>query len=69
LEVVVAARISNYRKREENSKLGQKSVNKRKSSNSIDLVGVDLQLAVTYVYIGSMMQLFESDMTKSFLNK
>jgi hypothetical protein len=33
------------------------------------LVGDDLQSAVTYVYIGSRTQLFESDTTKSFLNK
>jgi hypothetical protein len=37
-----------------------------KSSNSIDLVGVRLQLVVTCVYIGSRMQLFRSDMMKSF---
>jgi hypothetical protein len=37
--------------------------------DSIDLVGDDLQSAVTYVYIGSRTQLFESDTTKSFLNK
>jgi hypothetical protein len=40
-----------------------------KSVNSIDLVGDDLQSAVTCVYIGSMTQLFGSDTTKSFLNK
>jgi hypothetical protein len=40
-----------------------------KSSNSIDCVGDDLLSAMTYVYIGSKMQLFELDMTKSFLYK
>jgi hypothetical protein len=40
-----------------------------KSCNSIDLVGDDLQLVVTYVYIGSRTQLFDSYTTKSFLNK
>jgi hypothetical protein len=40
-----------------------------KSVNSIDLVGDDLQLVVTYVYIGSRTQLFDSYMIKSFLNK
>jgi hypothetical protein len=40
-----------------------------KSVNSIDCIGVDLQLAVTYGYIGSRTQLFESDTTISFLNK
>jgi hypothetical protein len=37
--------------------------------NSIDLVGDVLQSSMTYVYIGSRTQIFESDMTKSFLNK
>jgi hypothetical protein len=32
-------------------------------------VDYDLQSAVTYVYIGSRMQLLDSYMTKSFLNK
>jgi hypothetical protein len=36
---------------------------------SIDLVGDVLQSVVTYVYIGSRTQLFESDTSKSFLNK
>jgi hypothetical protein len=36
---------------------------------SIDFVGDVLQSAVTYVYIGSRTQLFESDTSKSFLNK
>jgi hypothetical protein len=40
-----------------------------KSVNSIDLVGDDLQSSVTYVYIGSRTHLFDSYMTKSFLNK
>jgi hypothetical protein len=40
-----------------------------KSVNSIDLVGDDLQSAVTYVYRGSRTQLFESYTTKFFLNK
>jgi hypothetical protein len=40
-----------------------------KSVNSIDCVDVDLQSAMSYVYIGSMTQLFGSDTTKSFLNK
>jgi hypothetical protein len=40
-----------------------------KSSNSIDLVDDDLQSTVTYVYIGSMTQHFDSYTTKSFLNK
>jgi hypothetical protein len=40
-----------------------------KSSNSIDLIDDRLQSVVTYVYIGSRTQLFESDMTKSFINK
>jgi hypothetical protein len=37
--------------------------------NLIDYVGVGLQSAMTYTYIGSRTKLFESDMTKSFLNK
>jgi hypothetical protein len=37
--------------------------------NLIDFVGDVLQSIVTYVYIGSRMQLLESDRTKSFLNK
>jgi hypothetical protein len=40
-----------------------------KSINSIDCVGIRLQLDVTYTYIGSTTYLFESDTTKSFLNK
>jgi hypothetical protein len=40
-----------------------------KSVNLIDLVGDRLQSTMTYVYIGSMTQLFELDTTKSFLNK
>jgi hypothetical protein len=40
-----------------------------KSRNSIDCVDDDLQSVMTYVYIGSRTQLFELDMTKSFLNK
>jgi hypothetical protein len=39
-----------------------------KSSNSIDCVDDRLQSTMSYVYIGSKTQLFESDMTKSFLN-
>jgi hypothetical protein len=35
----------------------------------IDCVDDWLQSVVTYVYIGSRTQLFESDMRKSFLNK
>jgi hypothetical protein len=40
-----------------------------KNINSIDCVGVRLQSAVTYTYIGSMTQLFEPNTTKCFLNK
>jgi hypothetical protein len=40
-----------------------------KNLSLIDCVGVRLQSAVTYTYIGSMMYLIESDMTKYFLNK
>jgi hypothetical protein len=40
-----------------------------KCVNSIDCVDDRLQSDVTYVYIGSRTQLFESDATKSFLNK
>jgi hypothetical protein len=40
-----------------------------KSRNLMDCVDDSLQSAVSYVYIGSMTQLFQSDMTKSFLNK
>jgi hypothetical protein len=40
-----------------------------KSVNSIDLVGDDLQSAMTFIYIGSRTQLFDSYTTKSFLNK
>jgi hypothetical protein len=40
-----------------------------KNINSIDCVGVRLQLVVTYTYIGSMTHLFGLDTTKSFLNK
>jgi hypothetical protein len=40
-----------------------------KSSNLIDCVEDSLQSVMTHLYIGSRMQLFESDMTKSFLNK
>jgi hypothetical protein len=36
---------------------------------SIECVGVGLQSAMNYTYIGSRTQLFESDTTKSFLNK
>jgi hypothetical protein len=39
-----------------------------KSSNSIDCVDDRLQSTMSYVYIGSKTQLFESDTTKSFLN-
>jgi hypothetical protein len=46
-------------------KLGQKC----KGINLIDYIGDKLQSAVTYVYIASSTQLFESDMTISFLNK
>jgi hypothetical protein len=37
--------------------------------DSIDCVCVRLQSAKTYTYIGSRTYLFESDTTKSFLNK
>jgi hypothetical protein len=40
-----------------------------KIKDSIDCVGIRLQSAVTYTYIGSRTYLFESDKTKSFLNK
>jgi hypothetical protein len=40
-----------------------------KNINLIDCVGFGLQSVMTYIYIGRMMQLFESDTTKSFLNK
>jgi hypothetical protein len=40
-----------------------------KSVNSIDFVGGDVQLAVTYVYIGNRTQFFDLYMTKSFINK
>jgi hypothetical protein len=40
-----------------------------KSCNSIECVGDDLLSAMSYVYIGSRTQLFESDTTKYFLNK
>jgi hypothetical protein len=40
-----------------------------KNTSSIDCVGVGLQSAVTYTYIGSRTYLFELDVTKSFLNK
>jgi hypothetical protein len=40
-----------------------------KNIYSIDYVDVRLQSAVTYIYIGNMMYLFESDTIKSFLNK
>jgi hypothetical protein len=54
--------ISNWRKEE---KLGQKY-----EKCKFDWFGWWwLQSVVTYVYIGSRMQLFGSDMTKSFLNK
>jgi hypothetical protein len=37
--------------------------------NCIDSIVVLHQLSMTNVYIGSRMQLFESDTRKSFLNK
>jgi hypothetical protein len=40
-----------------------------KSINSIDCVDDGLQSVVTYTYIGSRTQLFESNTIKSFLNK
>jgi hypothetical protein len=40
-----------------------------KNVNSIDWVDNDSISHDLYLYIGSMMQLFESDMSKSFLNK
>jgi hypothetical protein len=40
-----------------------------KNISSIDCVGVRLQSAVTYTYIGSMAYLIESDTTKYFLKK
>jgi hypothetical protein len=40
-----------------------------KSRNLIDCIDVGLQSAMTYVYICSRIRLFESDTTKSFLNK
>jgi hypothetical protein len=40
-----------------------------KNINSIDCVDIRLQSVVTYNYIVSRTQLFESDTTKSFLNK
>jgi hypothetical protein len=40
-----------------------------KNISLIDCVGVELQSVVTYTYIGSRTYLFESDTTKSFLNK
>jgi hypothetical protein len=40
-----------------------------KNISLIDCVGVRLQSAMTYTYIGSRTLLFESNMTKSFLNK
>jgi hypothetical protein len=40
-----------------------------KSRILIDCVDDGLQSAITYIYIGSMTYLFESDMTKYFLNK
>jgi hypothetical protein len=45
------------------------TLEKIKNDCLIDLVGDVLQSAMTYVYIGSRAQLFESDMTKCFLNK
>jgi hypothetical protein len=36
---------------------------------SIECVDVGLQSTVTYTYIGSRTELFESDTIKSFLNK
>jgi hypothetical protein len=40
-----------------------------KSKNLIDYINDYLQSVMTYVYIGSRMHLFGSDMTKSFINK
>jgi hypothetical protein len=40
-----------------------------KINDLIECVGVGLQSIMTYTYIGSRMYLFESDMTKYFLNK
>jgi hypothetical protein len=40
-----------------------------KSRILINCVDDGLQLAMIYVYIGSKTYLFESDMTKSFINK
>jgi hypothetical protein len=40
-----------------------------KTINLIDCVGVELQSAVTYTYIASSTQLFESDTIKYFLSK
>jgi hypothetical protein len=53
-------------KRKGNYKTRAKSM---KNRNSIDYVDDELQLAVTYVYIGNRMQLFKSDTTKSLLNE
>jgi hypothetical protein len=39
------------------------------SINSIDLIDVGLQSAVTYEYIGTRMHLFGLDPTKSFIIK
>jgi hypothetical protein len=64
---VVAAAIGS--KRKENYKTRAKVEKKVNCINSIDCVGVRLQSAMTYVYIGNKTQLFESDTRKSFLNK
>jgi hypothetical protein len=40
-----------------------------KNISLIDCVGVGLQSAVIYTYIGSKTYLFESDTIKSFINK
>jgi hypothetical protein len=40
-----------------------------KNISSIDCVAIGLQSVMGYTYIGSRAQLFESDTTKSFLNK
>jgi hypothetical protein len=54
------------KKNAKSRKIGEKGV---KSCNLIDLVDDGLQSVMTYVYIGSRMQLLDSYMTKSFLNQ
>jgi hypothetical protein len=54
---------------EKNSKTRAKVEKKVNCINLIDCVDLFLQSVMTYVYIGSRIQLFESDMRKSFLNK